>query len=94
MRLVGRSLLHDFMTRHADSRSWLRTWTKEVEAANWRSPRDIKKQYASASVIDEQTVIFNVKGNAYRMEVKVSFVAGVVMVVRLGTHGEYGMWKY
>lgn len=94
MRLVGRSRLKDFMDRHADSRSWLRSWTTEVEAARWSSPQDVKRQYASASVIDKQTILFNVKGNAYRMEVRISFEAGVVVVVRLGTHSEYSRWSY
>lgn len=94
MRLVGRSRLKDFMDLHADSRSWLRSWTKEAEAASWRSPNDVNKQYPSASVIDRQTVVFNVKGNAYRMEVKISYETGVVVVGRLGTHGEYSRWSY
>lgn len=82
------------MDRHADSREWLRSWVREAEVASWRSPQDLKKQYASASVIDKQTVVFNVKGNAYRMEVKISFETGVLVVVRLGTHSEYSRWKY
>jgi mRNA interferase HigB len=93
MRLVGTETLREFVARHPEAKAWVAAWTKEVLAANWRRPQDVKDRYASASIIDNNTVIFNVKGNSFRMEVRVSYPTAVVMVVRCGTHGEYDRWK-
>jgi mRNA interferase HigB len=93
MRLVGKDKLQEFVERHPATKSWVEAWTKEVEAAQWRRPQDVKDRYASASIIDNTTVIFNVKGNAFRMEVRISYQTGVVLVVRCGTHAEYDRWK-
>lgn len=93
MQLVGKDKLREFVERHPATKSWVAVWTKEVLAAQWHRPQDIKDRYASASIINNTTVIFNVKGNAFRMEVRVSYPTGVVMVVRCGTHAEYDRWK-
>jgi mRNA interferase HigB len=93
MRLVGAELLAEFMTRHPQAKSWVSAWTKEVEAADWRRPQDVKDRYASASFIGDDKVIFNVKGNSFRMEVLINYSVGVVRVVRYGTHAEYDKWN-
>ena len=93
MRLVGTEKLREFIERHPEVKAWVAAWTKEVHGANWRRPQDVKDRYASASIIDNTTVIFNVKGNSFRMEVRVSYSTAVVMVVRCGTHAEYDRWK-
>ena len=93
MRLVGRPKLLEFVERHPATRSWVETWTAEVSEAAWKGPQDVKDRYASASIIDNKTVIFNVKGNSYRMEVRILYALGVVEVVRCGTHAEYDKWR-
>lgn len=92
MRLVGREKLQEFQRRHADVRPWISAWLVEVEAAGWRSPQELKERYPSASIINDQVVVFNVKGNSYRMEVRISYQAQVVSVGRWGTHAEYDKW--
>ena len=94
MRLVGRNKLEQFKRKHADVRAWISAWVAEVEDAEWRSPQDIKDRYASASVINRTVIIFNVKGNSYRLEVHVSYEAQVVVVIRWGTHAEYNSWTW
>jgi mRNA interferase HigB len=67
----------------------------EVGAAKWTCPQDVTKQYQTASVLPEgKGIIFNVKGNDYRMHVRMNFGLGVVLVVRIGTHKEYMSWTY
>lgn len=89
MRLVGRYKLDEFCRQHAASRSRIGNWVAEVEAAQWRTPEDIKARYASASFLANNVVIFNVKGNQYRMEVQVAYNTGIVVVRWIGTHAEY-----
>lgn len=94
MRLVGLLLLEEFAGRHGDVRPQIDAWVREVEDASWRSPQDIKARYASASFLSDNRVIFNLKGNSYRLEVKVSYESQVVLIKRIGTHAEYSKWKF
>jgi mRNA interferase HigB len=89
MLLVGRDQLDEFTRAHADARAWIENWIADIEAAQWRSPQDIKNNYASASFLADRVVVFNVKGNRYRLEVLVAFSTGVVVVRWAGTHAEY-----
>jgi mRNA interferase HigB len=93
MRLVGKELLAEFAERHAAIRSSLDAWIREVEDANWSGPADIKARYPSASILSENTFVFNIKGNKYRIETKVSFEIKVVLAKQIGTHAEYLKWK-
>lgn len=89
MRVVGRKTLDLFCSRHADVRKWISSWLSEVESSNWATPQAIKDRYATASFVGGNTVIFNVKGNDYRLEVTVAYRSGVVVVNWIGTHAEY-----
>ena len=91
--LLGRDLLVEFYRKHPATASWVRAWVSEVEAAEWKRPVDVRQRYATASLIGEKTVVFNVKGNDYRLEVEVLYQQGIVLVKRAGTHGEYDRWN-
>jgi mRNA interferase HigB len=89
MRVVGRETLDLFCSRHADARKWIANWTADVESSTWTTPQAIKDRYSTASFVGGNTVIFNVKGNDYRLEVTVAFKTGLVVVKWAGTHAEY-----
>jgi mRNA interferase HigB len=89
MRIVGRDKLDAFCEKHADARKWIEAWIYETEGVAWAVPQRVKDRYPSASFLPGNTVIFNVKGNDYRMEVTVAYKVGVVTVIWVGTHGEY-----
>jgi len=93
MRLVGKQLLAEFAAQHAEVRSPLDAWICEAEDADWRGPGDIKARYPSASFLSDNRVIFNIKGNKYRIETKVNCEVKVVLVTRIGTHSEYSKWR-
>ena len=93
VNVVGRGMLEDFKRRHADARGPLDSWLSEAEAAEWRSPEDIKARYPSASIIAGGRVVFNIKGNSYRLDVKIAYQTQVLIVVRIGTHAEYDNWE-
>ena len=92
MRIVGKHLLQKFSIRHPASRTWISSWVKEVEEAKWSGPQEVKDRYSSVSFISGNSLVFNVKGNSFRLEVKVSFKLGLVSVSRIGTHAEYDRW--
>jgi mRNA interferase HigB len=89
MKLVGRELLEEFVLKHADARGWIGSWAAEVESANWGNSQEIRARYASASLLANNTIIFNVKGNNYRLETKVAYKTSIVLVIWIGTHAEY-----
>ena len=89
MRIVGRNKLDEFCRAHADSRDWIRNWIADTSSATWQTPQDVKLRYTSASFLATNRVVFNVKGNRYRMEVQVAYHTGVVVVEWIGTHAEY-----
>ena len=93
-RVAGRNLLVAFMERHADSVGPLQSWLKEAQTADWASPADLKRRYPAASILADQRVVFNVKGNRYRLVVAVAYKARVIRIVWLGTHAEYDRQRF
>lgn len=89
MKILDRGRLEDFCRRHADARHWIENWLADVAAADWRTPHDIRGRYASTSFPGAGRVIFNVKGNAYRLETTVAYATRTVAIEWVGTHAEY-----
>jgi mRNA interferase HigB len=92
MTVIGIAKIHNFIGTHTDAKAWLSAWLVEAQNSIWKSPNDIKMRYKSASFLDGNRVIFNVKGNNYRMEIQVAYETSVVLVKRLGTHKDYDRW--
>lgn len=89
MRIVGRDKLEAFCSTYADARPWLEAWIQEAGGMSWGKPQDIKARYPSASFLPGNTVIFNVKGNNYRLEVNVAYKTKIVAILWIGTHRDY-----
>jgi mRNA interferase HigB len=89
MRIVGRETLDQFCSKHSDARKQIANWLSDVENSTWATPQSVKDRYVAASILEGNTVIFNVKGNYYRLEVTVAYKTGVVSVKWIGTHAEY-----
>ena len=89
MKVIGIDKLNEFSKKHASAKPALDAWREEAKGANWKTPHDIKKRYRSADPISDNRVIFNIKGNDYRLVVKVRYRNGIVAVEWVGTHAEY-----
>lgn len=94
MTLVGRQLLTEFCARYAAARDALSAWANEVEAAAWSSPSDVKARYRTASFIGNDRIVFNLKGNHFRLDAQINYSAQIVLVRRIGTHSEYDKWTF
>ena len=94
MKVLGRKIVSDFKKKHADARAQLDAWIVEAEETIWSCPNDIKERYATASILGNNRVIFNIKGNTYRLDALVSYESSIVFVKRIGTHAEYDKWKF
>jgi len=89
MNVIARKALIEYGKKYADAKSRLDAWYHEADKANWSGPRDIKDRYPSASFLRDDIVIFNIKGNSYRLVVKISYGSRVVLIKWFGTHAEY-----
>jgi mRNA interferase HigB len=89
LKIFDRQRLDRFCAKHADARRWVENWLSSAETARWLSPHDIRDRYPAASFLGNSVVVFNVKGNAYRLEVSVAYTTGIVAIEWVGTHREY-----
>jgi mRNA interferase HigB len=94
MKLIGRQDLEAFAKRHAPCKRPLQSWVKIVEEADWKSFQDIKAQFRSADVLSGNRVIFDIKGNHFRLVTVVAYRQGILQVLWIGTHAEYSKKKW
>lgn len=89
MRIIAVSSLRAFMEINPDAEQHLKSWVDEVRKANWSQPAEIKAQYRNASILKNRRVVFNIKGNDYRLVVSVAYRFQAVYVKFIGSHDEY-----
>lgn len=89
MRIIAISQLRAFWSKHPQAEIPLRAWYAEGSRADWRSQTDIKAAYRNASFLPGNHVIFNIKGNDYRLVVAVHYNRGMMFIRFVGTHAEY-----
>jgi mRNA interferase HigB len=89
MRVIALKTLRDFWERYSDVEQALRAWYHDAKRADWKTPSDIKAVYRNASIIGNNRVVFNIKGNQYRLIVAIQYQFGIVYIRFVGTHREY-----
>ena len=89
MRVIAKRTLRDFWAKHADCEQQLKAWYRETEKANWNSPNELKEDYPSASILRNNRICFNIKGNDYRLIVKFNFEFQIAWIRFIGTHADY-----
>ena len=89
MRVIALATLRNFWQKHPEAEQPLKAWHDEAARAAWKKPTDIKAQYRNASILKNRRVVFNVKGNDFRLVVAVAYRIGVVYVKFVGTHAQY-----
>jgi mRNA interferase HigB len=91
MHIIIRKKLIDFYQQPGwqDAKGPLQAWYYEAKHARWESPSDVKAQYASASIIADNRIVFNIAGNKYRLIVRINYDSKTVFVRFIGTHKEY-----
>jgi mRNA interferase HigB len=89
MRVIALRPLREFWQRHPDAEQPLRTWYDKAKRATWTTPSEVKTAYRSASFLANNRVVFNIKGNDYRLVVAMDYAYGVVYIRFVGTHRAY-----
>jgi mRNA interferase HigB len=95
VRIISRGTLNAFVRNRVEPRlqrvvrDQLDAWYALVSRAQWKNSAEMKQQQRSASIVSSERVVFNIKGNEYRLVVAVDYNHGTVLVIWLGTHREY-----
>ena len=91
MRIIAFRTLRVFFEKpeYADSEASLRAWYHDSKTAEWTSSNELKQQYKNASIVGEGRVVFNIKGNTYRLVVAIDYEFQVIFVRFIGTHNQY-----
>lgn len=93
MRVLGVDILNKLKTNHSDARKQLDVWLQEAKDANWKKFADISARYNSVDFISPDNVIFNIKGNSYRLWVHINYDLQLIVIEKAGTHEEYNHWN-
>lgn len=89
MRVIAKRTLREFWELHADSEQPLKAWHREISQSQFISFNELKRNYPSASILKEKRAVFNIKGNHYRLVVRMNFEAQLCRIRFVGTHEEY-----
>lgn len=89
MRVIAKKILRDYWAKHSDCEQQLKAWYNEADEAAWKKPNDIKRDYPSASILENNRIVFNIKGNKYWLIVRINYSYQMVWIRFIGTHAQY-----
>ncbi len=89
MRVIAKSTLREFWEKHRDAEIPLKTWYALAGRADWQTTQDVKAMFGNASFVADNRVVFNIKGNKYRIVVYIVFKVKKVFIRFVGTHADY-----
>lgn len=89
MRIIALKSLREFWEKHPEARQPLQAWYEDAKHAAWSSPADLKKVYRNASFLADNRVVFNIKGNHYRLIVVIQYAHGILYIRFICTHRDY-----
>lgn len=89
MRIISKKIFREFWEIHADAEQPLKAWHAKAKSAEWRTSSDIKNDYRNASFVANNRVIFNIKGNTYRLVVAINYDFGIIYIRFVGSHKDY-----
>ena len=88
-RILAKRTIREFYLKYPDSKNYLETWYDTVNKAQWKTPNDVKEFYATVTILKNSRVVFNIKGNDYRLIAKINYKRQWVFIRFIGTHKEY-----
>jgi len=91
MRVIAFRTLREFFERpeYSDSETALRSWYHDAKIAEWKNSNELKEQYKNASIVGDGRVVFNIKGNDYRLVVAIDYDFQAIFIRFIGTHKQY-----
>lgn len=88
-RIFSKAALREHWEAYPDSEQYLKTWYNTAMNSEWRTPNDVKQTYSNASILKDNRVVFNIKGNSYRLVVKLNYEKQWIFIRFIGPHTDY-----
>lgn len=88
-RILSKRRIREFWEKYPDSKSYLETWYETANKAEWKNPNELKEFYATITILKNSRVVFNIKGNDYRLIAKINYKKQWMFIRFIGTHSEY-----
>ena len=89
LRVIAKKIVREFWEKHSDCEQQLKAWYQEAGKGTWKNMNELKSEYSSLSVLEDNRVCFNIKGNKYRLITKINFPYQMMWIRFIGTHAEY-----
>lgn len=89
MRIIAKKTLREYWEKHPVIRSQVEAWYDHASKADWRSPEDLQRDYGRGVILPDYRAVFNLKGNEYRLVVRINYQAQIIFIRFIGTHAEY-----
>ena len=89
MRVIGRPKLEAFWQRHRNAKQQLLAWLDDAEKSDWNSGLDLSERYSNVRIIPPDRAVFNIRGNRYRLIVRINYGLKLVSIRFIGTHAQY-----
>ncbi len=90
-RIFSKSTLREYWETHPETEQHLKTWYDTAMNSDWKTPNDVKQTFATASILKENRIVFNIKGNSYRLIAKFNFQKQWIFIRFIGTHKAYDL---
>ena len=89
MRVIALRTLREYWQEHADARQSLQAWHDYVKKASWKSPQELARDYGQDVILPDNRAVFKIKGNQFRLVVRINYPQEIVFIRFIGTHSEY-----
>ncbi|MBS1249197.1 MAG: mRNA interferase toxin HigB [Chloroflexi bacterium] len=89
MHILKKKTILEYVENHPDAKNQLLSWYHDANSSDWKEPLDIKRTYSNVDFVGDKVVVFDIKGNTYRLIVRVEYQFGKVFIRWFGTHAEY-----
>ena len=89
LRVIAKKTLKDFWMKYPDCEQQLKSWHQETEKESWSNLNILKLKFPTSSIISDNRIVFNIKGNKYRLVVKINYDFGIIWIRFIGTHEQY-----
>lgn len=88
-RIIAKRTIREFWQKYPESKDYLETWYDTVRGAEWKGPNEIRRFYATVSILKNSRVVFNIKGNDFRLVAKINYEKQWLFIRFIGTHKDY-----
>ena len=89
MNIIARGTIQYYIAKYPKAKTALLTWYYELSKTKFRNFNELKAVYGNASIVANNRIVFNIKGNDFRLVASVNFSKMAAYIIWFGTHAEY-----